>query len=178
MTSHFFNKRKPVQHNGGGNEIPFFYDNSEFDQFFRDPLSDENLVYDNGVEAPQVENPQSFEWFADEDNFEGQLSVDVFDTEDKIILKAAMAGVNPEDLDIFLDNDMLTIRGRRESGVTVKEDDYYYQECYWGGFSRSVLMPVDVNAAEIKASLKNGVLTVELPKIEKKKKIDVDVQDD
>jgi len=64
---------------------------------------------------------------------------------------------------------MVTIRGKREKDEEIKAEDYYYQECYWGPFSRSVILPVDVEAENAEASLKNGILTIRLPKIEKVK---------
>ncbi len=106
---------------------------------------------------------------------EGQLTIDVYQTEDEIVIKSTVAGVKPEDLDIAITNDMVTIRGRREKDENVPSQNYYYQECYWGPFSRSVILPMDVAADRSEATLKNGILTLRLPKIEKEqtKKIKV-----
>ena len=98
---------------------------------------------------------------------EGQLSIDVFQTSADIVIKSTIAGVKPEDLDIAITNDMVTIRGRRESDDSLAKDDYFYQECYWGPFSRSIILPVDVQTDKSLATLKNGVLTIKLPKSEK-----------
>jgi len=95
---------------------------------------------------------------------EGQLTIDVFQTDDDIIIKSTIAGVNPEDLDVSINNDMITIKGERKFEDEVNEENFYYQECYWGTFSRSVVLPVDVIAEKIEASLKNGILTIKLPK--------------
>ncbi|MBI3671771.1 Hsp20/alpha crystallin family protein, partial [Candidatus Azambacteria bacterium] len=73
---------------------------------------------------------------------EGQLVLDVYQDENSIIVKSTLAGVKPEDVDITMTNDMLSIKGVREKEEEIKEDDYYYQECYWGAFSRSVIIPV------------------------------------
>lgn len=100
---------------------------------------------------------------------EGQLTIDVYQTPNEIIIKSTIAGVNPEDLDITVTNDMVTIKGKRQKDEETKNEDYYYQECYWGSFSRSVILPVDIDAEKAEASLKNGILTVKLPKIEKTK---------
>lgn len=100
---------------------------------------------------------------------EGQLTIDVYQTPSHIIIKSTIAGVKPEDLDITITNDMVTIRGRREKDEEISTEDYYYQECYWGVFSRSVILPVDVQADEAEAALKNGILTIRLPKVEKVK---------
>ncbi len=104
------------------------------------------------------ENPSSG------DDHEGQLTIDVYQTDTDVVIKSTIAGVKPEDLDVSINNDMLTIRGERKSEEQVSEENYYYQECYWGSFSRSVILPVDVIADKIEASMKNGILTVRMPK--------------
>lgn len=100
---------------------------------------------------------------------EGQLTIDVYQTKESIVIKSTIAGVTAEDLDISIDNDMVTIEGERQNCDEVSEGDYYYQECYWGGFSRSVILPCDVLADEADAELKNGILTITLPKASSKK---------
>ncbi len=98
---------------------------------------------------------------------EGQLVLDVYQTDNEIVVKSTLAGVKPEDIDITITNDMLTIKGVREKDEEVKKDDYFYQECYWGVFSRSVILPTEVEEDKVKASLKNGILTIRMPKKEK-----------
>jgi HSP20 family protein len=100
----------------------------------------------------------------DDDQVEGQLAVDVYQTPDAVVVESTIAGVEAGDLDIALHEDVLTIRGRRRRPVDVPDRDYLFQECYWGGFSRSVILPVDVEQDGVKASLRNGILTVVLPK--------------
>ena len=109
------------------------------------------------------------------DGSEGQLTIDVYQTDNDIVIKSTIAGVKPEDLDVTINNDMITIRCERKKEEEVPEENYYYQECYWGNFSRSVILPVDVLADKIEASMKNGILTVRLPKADntKTKKIQV-----
>lgn len=106
---------------------------------------------------------------------EGQLTIDVYQTENDIVIKSTIAGVKPEDLDVSINNDMVVIKGERKNEEVVDRGNYYYQECYWGGFSRSVLLPVDVIPEKADASLKNGILTIRLPKADttKTKKIQV-----
>ncbi len=106
------------------------------------------------------------EWAAD---YEGQLTIDVYQTDEDIIIKSTIAGVVPEDIDISIDNDMVIIKGERKNCTDAREEDYYYQECYWGSFSRSVILPCDIEADKIQAELKNGILTVTLPKAHKSK---------
>ncbi len=108
---------------------------------------------------------------------DGQLSVDVWQDKHNIIIKSTIAGVEPEDIDITFDNDMLTIRGKRQKDTTIDEEDYFYQECYWGGFSRSIILPVPVNAEKIKATIRNGVLTISLPKSNKDINIKVQAEE-
>jgi HSP20 family protein len=106
---------------------------------------------------------------------EGQLTIDVYQTEDAIVIKSTIAGVKPEDLDVSINNDMVTIRGERKNEEEVTGENYYYQECYWGSFSRSIVLPVDIVSEKAEASLKNGILTIKLPKadVTKSKRIQV-----
>lgn len=109
----------------------------------------------------------------DDDDFSGQLAVDVYQTNDEIIIKSTIAGVRTEDIDIAINNDMITIRGKREKEGVINEEDYFYRECYWGGFSRSIILPCDVKSDKVDASMKNGVLTIILPKADKVNKVTV-----
>lgn len=114
-------------------------------------------------------------WMDDEYE-EGQLSIDVYQTPKTIVVKSTIAGVEPEDIDISINNDMLTIRGKREEKEKINSDEYLYKECYWGSFSRSIILPVEVEANKIEAILENGVLTVILPKSKTSKQISVKVK--
>lgn len=101
---------------------------------------------------------------------EGQLTIDVYQTNGEIVIQSAVAGIRPENLDILIENDIVTITGNREK-VAEKEDvNYFYQECYWGRFSRKVILPAEVNGARAEATMKQGVLTIRIPKIERDKK--------
>jgi HSP20 family protein len=113
--------------------------------------------------------------FPSQDENEGQLTIDVYQTDNDIVIKSTIAGVKPEDLDVNINNDMITIRGERKQDEQISSDNYYYQECYWGTFSRSVILPVDVLPEKIEASMKNGILTIRLPKADtnRSKKIQV-----
>ncbi len=102
------------------------------------------------------------EWYGDP--YEGELSVDVYQTETELVVVSTVAGVKPDELEVTLNRDVVTIRGRRDRTHEVPKEDYFYQECYWGAFSRSIVLPVEVQPAGVHASLKNGVLTVVLPK--------------
>lgn len=94
---------------------------------------------------------------------EGQLSVDVFRHGTDLVIRSTVAGASPEDLDISFHGDLLTIRGKRELEHDISEDDWFYRECYWGGFSRSVVLPYDVTPERAEATLKNGILEIRIP---------------
>ncbi len=108
------------------------------------------------------------EEFLKEDN-EGQLAIDVYQTDEAIVIESTVAGVDPDDIDIDISADSITIRGERKKVSEVSEDNYLYQECYWGRFSRSVILPQEVDPDEAQAEFKQGVLRVTLPKLNKGK---------
>jgi HSP20 family protein len=127
-------------------------------------IEDENIEEPEAVQAANMKRgSKNNDPLSSEE--EGQLTIDVYQTDDDIVIKSAVAGVEEKDLDITINNDMVTIRGRREPEEKVKSQDYYYQECYWGAFSRSVILPTEIEADKANASLKNGILTIRLPKI-------------
>src|SRR3989339_56477 len=138
------------------------------DNFFLDDSAESVAKVKTTTEPPKKEDS----WL-EEDYEEGQLSVDVYQTKDAIVIKSTIAGVKPEDIDISINNDMVTIRGKREFDDSVQEDDYFYQECYWGGFSRSIILPVEIQPDKVQANLKNGVLTITLPKVAKAKAVSI-----
>ncbi len=105
----------------------------------------------------------------EEDSGEGQLTVDVYQTTNEIVVKTMVAGVRPEDLDISITRDMVTVKGKREAERTVSHEDYFHKELYWGSFSRTILLPAEVDVEEAEASEKHGLLTIKLPKINKDK---------
>lgn len=101
------------------------------------------------------------------DDYGGQLAVDVYQTKNAIVIRAAIAGVQAEDIDISVNNDMVTIKGTRQLDDEIDASNYLYQECYWGGFSRTIILPVEVKADKVAAAMKNGILRVVLPKLER-----------
>ncbi|MBP9827256.1 Hsp20/alpha crystallin family protein [Candidatus Saccharibacteria bacterium] len=112
----------------------------------------------------------SDEWLGDEE-FEGQLAVDVYQTKDSVVVKAPIAGVRPEDIDIAISEDVMTIRGDRKEENIIEKEHYYVQECFWGSFSRSIILPTSTIAEKANATLKDGVLTVTVPKVVQEDKI-------
>lgn len=98
---------------------------------------------------------------------EGQLTVDMFQTPEHIVIQSTVAGVEKDQIDVALTRDMVTIRGKRAPMFRVGQDDYFNQELYWGAFSRSVLLPQEVDTEAAEATMKNGLLTVKMPKLDK-----------
>lgn len=115
------------------------------------------------VEVTTTEPVQEKDWL--EERYDGQLAVDVYQTPDQIVIQSTVAGVRPEDLDVSISNDLVTIRGVRRQDQEVADEDYFTQECYWGGFSRSIVLPVDVLSEKADAAMKSGILTITIPKV-------------
>ncbi|HNU81286.1 MAG TPA: Hsp20/alpha crystallin family protein [bacterium] len=113
----------------------------------------------------QTEDTSSIsDWMEKEAVSEGQLSIDVYQTDRKIIIQSTIAGAKPEDLKVSLHHDLLTIHGTRKQPQMVADEQYLYRECYWGSFSRSIILPAEVDPRKVEANLENGVLTVSLTK--------------
>ena len=101
---------------------------------------------------------------------EGQLAIDVYETNGDIVIQSTIGGIRAEDLDISIENDLVTIRGSRQKSIEEEGKNYLYQECYWGTFSRKVILPDEVDNSRAEAKLKDGILTLRMPKIHRKKK--------
>lgn len=133
------------------------------------PINDENVLQDDFLDtAVGTED----DWMAEA---EGQLAVDVYQTKENVVIKAPIAGVTADRLDIEVAEDIVNIRGERVEEKEVDREHYYVQECYWGSFSRSVILPTSTMAEKASAALKDGVLTITIPKVaqDKVKKIKV-----
>jgi HSP20 family protein len=115
--------------------------------------------HDNGLDA----------WIDAETEEEGELTVDVYQTSDMIVIKSMIAGVRPEDLDISITRDAVTIHGKREEEKIAREEDYFTRELYWGSFSRTIALPEEIDVDEAEAIEKHGLLILKLPKLDKKK---------
>ncbi|MBI4692311.1 MAG: Hsp20/alpha crystallin family protein [Candidatus Terrybacteria bacterium] len=116
-----------------------------------------------------VLSDKSFIKEVEEENEEGQLTVDVFQNPTEIIIQAIIAGVRPEDIDVSITRDMITIKGKREDSRRIERENFFFQELYWGSFSRSILLPQEIDPDEAEAIMKNGILTIKLPKIDKER---------
>ena len=131
---------------------------------------EEILMEKVGEKTKEVWEKEKWPSFSEE--AAGQLAIDVYQTEGDLVVQSAIAGVRPENLDIVLEKDILSIKGLREKPFN-EEGDYFSQECYWGPFSREIILPAEVDPNQAKAQMKEGVLTIRIPKIlrEKKRKV-------
>jgi len=100
---------------------------------------------------------------------EGELAVDVYQTEEDVVIQTAVAGIKPDDIDITIEDDIVTIRGERKEITEEAEKNYFFQECFWGAFSRQVILPEEVDVSKMEASFQDNVLTVRMPKLSRKK---------
>lgn len=147
------------------------------DDLLEDELAAAFLNDDDDLTSDVSDSPatQDTNWEEAEDDFPGQLAVDVYETDDRLVVKARTAGVNKEDLDVSISDGILTISGTLSSGDDSEATNWHIQECYWGEFSRTIALPVAVKEDEVSAVLKDGVLTIGFSKIkqEQAKKITI-----
>jgi HSP20 family protein len=101
---------------------------------------------------------------------EGQLAVDIYETEEDLVLQTAIAGVEADSLDISLEKDLLIVKGERKNPAKETKKNYFVEECYFGSFSREVILPREIDPTHTKASMEEGILTIRMPKIERDKK--------
>lgn len=127
-------------------------------------LGDEAPVTNQPV--PEAASPTVEDEWDEEDSVPGQLAVDVYETREKLVVKARTAGVNKNDLDVSISDNQLTVRGTLSSGSEEGVENYFLQECYWGEFSRTIALPIPVKEEEIEAVLKDGVLTISFSKVQ------------
>jgi len=134
-------------------------------------LSDDDLTPTDST-APVSEDT----WDDSQEEFLGQLAVDVYETEEKLIVKARTAGVNKEDLDVSISDGILTISGTLSSGDDSEAINWHIQECYWGEFSRTLALPVSVKEDEVDAVLKDGVLSISFSKLKQEQAKRIQIQ--
>lgn len=127
-----------------------------------------NAVSTSNARSMETPSIKAASWI-EETAEEGELTVDVYQNQDTIFVKAMIAGVRPEDLDINISRDLVTIRGKREEERLSSNDDYFIRELYWGSFSRTVSLPEEIDVDESEAIEKHGLLILRLPKLDKKR---------
>lgn len=126
----------------------------------------------SGSKAPahrRSSEAEASNWIDDEAEKDAELTIDVYQTADMIVVKSMIAGVRPEDLDVSITRDTITIRGKREEERIAGDDDYLVRELYWGSFSRTVALPEEIDVDEAEAIEKHGLLILKLPKLDKKR---------
>jgi HSP20 family protein len=111
-------------------------------------------------------------WF----ELEGELTIDIYQTEKELVIQSAIAGIKLEDLDIHIEEDEINIKGKREKPIEENERNYFHQECYWGPFSRQIILPTKVDSSKTEAILKEGILTIRIPKIKKEIKRNIKIK--
>jgi HSP20 family protein len=126
-------------------------------------LGDDDLA--TAPDPGQAAQPSADEWDEEETALPGQLAVDVYETKEKLVVKARTAGVKKSELDVTISDNQLTIRGTLSAGNEDDVENYFLQECYWGEFSRTLALPVPVKEEEVEAELKDGVLTISFGKV-------------
>lgn len=131
-------------------------------------MKNEKMTNENEEEQAETETQEQEPAWADGEP-EGKLTVDVYQTANDVVVESAIAGVKPSDIDVNVTNDSITIRGSRKRGTTVKDEDYLYQECYWGRFARTIILPQEIDPEGAEVTFKNGILTVTLPKANRRK---------
>ncbi|MCC7160419.1 Hsp20/alpha crystallin family protein [Candidatus Nomurabacteria bacterium] len=112
----------------------------------------------------------------EEENEEAELSLDLYQTPTDIVIQTMVAGVKPEDLELSIARDMVTIRGKREESRIIDEDNFFAKELYWGRFSRTISLPVEVEPEEVEATEKHGLVTIKIKKVDKEKKNSVKIR--
>ncbi len=126
---------------------------------------------------PEEVNEDIEDEWENTDEFPGQLAVDVYETADKLVVKARTAGISKSDLDVSISDNILSISGILSGEENEQTTRWHIQECYWGEFSRTIALPVQVREDDgsVKAELKDGVLTItfEKEKTEARKKINI-----
>src|SRR3989344_5584859 len=135
---------------------------------FINPRPESDNYEETAIEDEDAEY-QPAEELEEGDAEEGELALDAYQTKDDVVVQSTIAGVKPEDLDITVGSNMVTIQGERKRSEEINQGDYFYQECYWGGFSRSLTLPVEVDVDKAQAEIKDGVLTLVLPKASRSK---------
>ena len=147
----------------------------QYDDFADDPQAHRISFSGGSRERVAHVTPKTEEEWPQNEG-EGELAVDVYQTPDSIVIKALVAGVHPQTIDISLTREMLTVSGVRSDEREVEEENYFQRELYWGSFSRTILLPEEVDVERAEASEKHGILMIRLPKINKKRETKLKVR--
>ncbi len=140
---------------------------SFFEKLTGSGYEEEDVAEEKNV--TKLEKKGGANWI-EEENDEAELTVDVYQTNSDIVVQTMVAGVKPEDLELTIARDMVTIRGKRGDNRNISEENYFTKELYWGKFSRTILLPQEIEPEEVEAIEKHGLLTIKLQKVDKEKK--------
>ena len=150
------------------------------DEYDRVLDSDRDFGADDEMQGDQYSDDETENWDEgrsdDHTSQEGELAVDMYQTSDAIVIRALVAGVSPNDLDISITRDMVTLRGIREEFQESADDNYYHRELFWGSFSRTLLLPEEIIIDEADAQEKHGLLEIRLPKLDKNRSTQLKVK--
>lgn len=132
-----------------------------------DEFDEQEVFNDGDAEAAHDPRAQEGNWKQPEEDQDGELPIDMYQTRDSIVIRALVAGVSPDDLNISITRDMVVLKGQREEVQESPDEDYFHRELFWGTFSRSILLPEEVIIDEAEAKEKHGFLEIILPKLDK-----------
>jgi HSP20 family molecular chaperone IbpA len=132
------------------------------------PNTVQNSAQNKRIKSAPIHEPDQEE--------EGQLAVDVYQTPGEIVVQTMVAGVRPEDLQISISRDMVTVKGKREEARTISEDNYYAKELYWGTFSRTIVLPQEIDPEGADAIERHGLLIIKMPKLDRERKTSLKVK--
>ena len=138
-----------------------------YDGFDEDPLEPETHALPVRKSIPSVAPASAMRSIPEDDTSEGQLPVDVYQTGGEIVIRAFVAGVRPDELNVSIARDMVSIEGMREEREQVSDNDSFTRELFWGSFTRTILLPEEVDVENSSATSKDGLLTIILPKLDK-----------
>lgn len=124
-------------------------------------------------ENKKIEGKKEKSWLS----AEGELVVDVYQTKDNIVIQTAIAGIKKDDLEIVTEKDMISIRGTRERKEEEKIEEFFIEECFWGPFSREIVLPEETDPSRIKATMQQGILTIKVPRIEREKRREIELEE-
>jgi HSP20 family protein len=127
------------------------------------------------VKSEKREKKEENDWIKEE-NDEAELSVDVYQTPTDIVIQTMVAGVKPEDLELSIARDIITLKGNREENRNIDEENYFAKELYWGKFSRTLSLPAEVEPEDVEATERHGLITIKIKKVDKEKKNTVRVK--
>jgi HSP20 family protein len=157
------------------NEDEMFDHNDHIETKTMEPAPAVNNPYEKTIKVSQERDP--FEHaYVEEEEEEGELPIDVYQTDSEIIIQAFVAGVRPDELQISITRDTMTLKGKRQVAGNIDDDEYFIRELYWGTFSRTVELPAEVEPEEAEAVEKHGLIIIKLPKIDKQKRASIRVK--